>query len=298
MTIKYRLWALPSRHVFPLPVHDTLKAFDYIGSPNSPHNAGQHPRLSLYGSYIGGLLATSLALTEPTSIHAVAVSEPVVDWVSLDDEKYEENKSPKPTTKRKSKPSSSKTFAPPDPARLLSIRSKLFRSPASYFDAFASPLLFLRAPGRDCLSENPDPLLTPSQNTPRASPQAFGSYDDDLDTRPGQEDYTYIPMKRRKVLRRWPPNTTAPIIPPHTRVYVRDTPSGEAGVLSTQGAELVELMRRACFYGREKGFAESRVTLEKLGTGSSDDVDSALEGSVGVEQAGEWLAQKFEEERD
>jgi hypothetical protein len=288
ITLNYRLSPIPSRHTFPLPVFDTFKALDYITSTKSPHNAGQTPRLGLYGSHIGGLLATTLALTEPTAIHALAVSEPVVDWVSLD-EVDEENKTKRPNPRRK--PKSAQPASPPDASRLLSIRSKLFRTPETYFDAFASPILFLRAPGRDCPSDNPDPFLA----SPSPAAQAFGPYDDDddddLDPHPSASSYQA--PRRRKVLRRWPPNSTDPTLPPHTRVYVRDTPGGEAGVLRGQGEELVELMRRACFDGREKGVAETRVQALKM----AHTTESELEGVIGAREAAMWLREKLEEDR-
>jgi hypothetical protein len=246
-----------------------------------PSHGGHTPRLSLYGSHIGGLLATTVALTGPTAIHSLAVLEPLVDWVSLDENQDEDN-TKSSTTRRKTKASTPRSLH--DPARLLSIRSKLFRTPETYFDAFASPILFLRAPGRDCPSENPDPSLNSS---PAA--QAFGSYDDGFQA--NFPTTSYQALRRRKVLRHWPPNTTAPTLPPHTRVYVRDTIGGEAGVLRAQGEELVEMMRRACFYGREKEVGEARVQLQKM----VDIPGSEVEGIVGVKEAAMWLAEKFEE---
>lgn len=288
ITLSYRLSPIPSRHTFPLPVFDILKALDYITSTKSPHNAGQTPRLGFYGSHIGGLLATTLALTEPTAIHALAVSEPVVDWVSLD-EVDEENKTKKPNPR--GKPKSAQPASPPDASRLLSIRSKLFRTPETYFDAFASPILFLRAPGRDCPSDNPDPCLA----SPSPAAQAFGPYDDDHDddVDPHPSASSYQAPRRRKVLRRWPPNFTDPTLPPHTRVYVRDTPGGEAGVLRGQGEGLVELMRRACFDGREKGVAETRVQALKM----AHTTESEVEGIIGVREAAMWLREKLEGDR-
>lgn len=279
VTLNYRLSPIPSPHTFPSPVFDTLKAFDFIRSTKAPHNDGQKPKLSLFGSHIGGLLATTLALTEPTAVHALAVSEPVVDWVSLD-ENEEENKTRSSSTRRRP------SMSPPDPTRLLSIRSKLFRTPETYFDAFASPILFLRAPGRDYPSDNLGPFLT----SPSYAVQAFGPYDDDLDADPSTSSYQS--PKRRKVLRRWPPNTADPTLPPHTCVYVRDASGGEAGELRAQGEELVELMRRACFYGREKGIGEARVQLQKV----ADEPQSDTDGIIGIREAAVWLRQKFEED--
>jgi hypothetical protein len=287
ITLNYRLSPIPSPQTFPLPIFDTLKAFDYITSTRSPHNAGQTPRLGLYGSHIGGLLATTVALTEPRSVHALAVSEPVVDWVGLDEmEEANNTKSSHTRRKPKSPPPPPPSVAPPDPTRLLSVRSKLFRAPEAYFDAFASPILFLRAPGRDCPTDNPDPFLS----SPFPAAQAFRPYDDDFDVHPSTSSYQA--PKRRKVLRRWPPHTTDPMLPPYTRVYVRDTSGGEAGVLRGQGEELVELMRRACFYGRGKGFGEARVQLQKM----ADIPESEVEGIIGIRQAAMWLRDKFKED--
>ena len=38
-----------------------------------------------------------------------------------------------------------------------------------------------------------------------------------------------------------------------------------SALLTTQGTELVELLRRACFYGQEKGVGEERVSLSYFG---------------------------------
>jgi hypothetical protein len=73
---------------------------------------------------------------------------------------------------------------------------------------------------------------------------------------------------------------------------VRDSAGGEAGVLRAQGEELVELMRRACFYGREKGLGEARVQLQKM----EDRPESEVEGMIGIRDAAIWLRDKFEEE--
>jgi hypothetical protein len=72
---------------------------------------------------------------------------------------------------------------------------------------------------------------------------------------------------------------------------VRDILGGEAGVLRAQGEELVEMMRRACFYGREKGVGETRVQLQKM----ADIRESEVEGIMGVKEAAMWLREKLEE---
>ncbi|KAL2839181.1 hypothetical protein BJY01DRAFT_28767 [Aspergillus pseudoustus] len=63
-----------------------------------------------------------------------------------------------------------------------------------------------------------------------------------------------------------------------------------ATVLTRQANEMVDVMRRACFWGRESGFANERVTLfsldsSTLGTRS----DSGGSNDEIVSHAGEWL---------
>ena len=285
MTLNYRLAALPSPLAFPIPIHDAATALRFIISPKSAHNRGRIPRLSLYGSHIGGLLATTLALTEPASIHALAVSEPIVDWVGLAQEDDGEFASKKPYQRKHGDRTQR-----PDPSRLLGLRSKFFRNAESYFDPFASPALFLRAPGRDCPNDSASDFLVSHRGSP---PQPSGPYDNDINssTITNTSSLGAQRPKRRKVLRRWPWNTIQPTVPPHTKIYTEDTPGGEAGLLRAQGAELVELMRRACFLGRERSFAEARIRLEELERSGENEV----EGLIGVRQAASWLRKKSEE---
>ncbi|KKZ66921.1 hypothetical protein EMCG_07417 [[Emmonsia] crescens] len=49
-------------------------------------------------------------------------------------------------------------------------------------------------------------------------------------------------------------------------------------ILARQGAEMVSLMRNACFWGREKGYAEERVKTVNIPLSSSSTVSPGLEG--------------------
>ncbi len=279
--MNYRL--SPPAHTFPLPIHDAAIAFDYILRNLTNH---VRPSISLLGSRIGGTLATTLALTSPNLIHSVAVSEPIVDWVNLGTES-EEGPDTLTPSKRKTKPG---PYPSADANSLLSLRSKLFPKPDNYFDPFASPTLFLRAPGRDC----PQPECDPAA-------EAYGPYDDDAHMRSHsvpssqsqEEDPAPVrPIKRRKVLRRWPPNALPESVRlPYFRVYVSNDQHGEGLVLRQQGEELVELMKRVCFYGLDKGVAEERVGLNVLGRDEMALVDGSM---FGEEAAAKWLAQKQE----
>jgi hypothetical protein len=77
----------------------------------------------------------------------------------------------------------------------------------------------------------------------------------------------------------------AGVVDAETAVRPR-TKSREVGIGSTvlarQADEMVSVMRRACFWGREKGFGERKVTLSKF-----NGVDTA-------DQAGAWFNDIFQ----
>ncbi|RMD43105.1 hypothetical protein DV735_g1995, partial [Chaetothyriales sp. CBS 134920] len=299
-------------HPYPLPIHDVSTAFSHLVTSTVPSllppsrsnptaapptlapHAQSWPRIILVGSHIGGSLASMLALTKPDDIDAVVAIEPLVDWTVLDEEEQHANKHD--------------NVASPMAAaaiKLIDRRTNLFRSPSAFFDPFASPTLFLRAPGRD---------------TPATHAEALGLVDgeeeqpeqDENDTHIVQEDLSGgtesaesstvdegtphpvvdeagllppKPVKRRKVLRRWPQNYPASVIsplPPHFDIILipppktstsnsaemvpgesarADSEHGMHALLHHQGTEFAELLKRACFFGRESGIAETRIRL-------------------------------------
>ena len=318
VSINYRLGADAQTEptTFPIAIHDVAKAFAYLTSSTSPFNEGQNdpPKICLLGSHIGGALATMLALTEPNDIHGMAVIEPMVDWVGLD-EIVEQLRLGEDGPRKRQRHKSSMRFGANDQSvaaaaeSLIKLRAQLFPTPSSYFDPFASPLLFLRAPGRDTplghtvgdqlvkdmgLDETDggygrdnlpgsydDERQLGGRSTPTSSSesQATASGDSNAifvsDIMPSVATLPQAPRRRRKVLQRWPsvgrPEST---LLPHVKVFVEvmhdqldndpqtvDVRLGHAALMRAQGSELVELMRRACFFGREKGFAEERVQL-------------------------------------
>lgn len=361
VTINYRLGPDPNpskgTHYFPIPVHDVSTAFEYLTSSNSPFNENQdsEPKICLLGSHIGGALATMLALTRPNDIHAIAVLEPMVDWIGLDQvvEELQRTDSSLPIASRKrQKQKATLTRYGTDTRSVLSaaqeiikLRGKLFKTPSAYFDPFASPLLFLRAPGRDTplgstvgdqlVSEmgsdegdgehgdydafgpsdehwpragpSPTTAVSKSESEFQASPSPTMAATAESSTPPrnAAEDTTESmfvsdespptpsptdpprPPRRRKVLRRWPSvGRPESVMLPYVQVFVQaqsesngppapiprsdappatDTNKGLSALMRAQGTELAELMRRACFYGREKGFAEERVLLCEQG---------------------------------
>ncbi|RAK97701.1 uncharacterized protein BO80DRAFT_329715, partial [Aspergillus ibericus CBS 121593] len=318
VTINYRLGTLPAnpdsptdlavhKHKYPTPVHDTLAGFDWIQDTLSPE------RVAVVGMSIGGSLALMLSLTEAKSIHAVAALEPVCDWTSLDEHCIQSPPTAEETASLMShskKGSKKRKFAQWDLLPLLQARKALFSTPERYFDAFASPILFLRSPGKDVPRSFPEYRMGPQYPIPVLKAGGVPEGEECIDYWDvySQEDLESMhesnttgiqtkpdPPRRRKALSRWPPfgldyGISGPTwhhpgqgikrlemqlpwvklftriedygIPPWTmRGTGRHKGLKDASVLAQQGHEMVNVMRRACFWGREKGYAGTRVTL-------------------------------------
>ena len=183
-SVRYRLTTSPSYTTYPTPIHDTATAFHHILSTFDTSTL--KPKVCLYGSYIGGALAAMIALTQPKDVHGLAIAHPLLDWISLDEYVAKSQATPaEPSPSVRSKASASLTPTELSVTRtLLGLRRKLFRNPAAYFDPFASPVMFLRAPGRDTpLSHNirdqHDELELFDEDW-LSTACAFGPYDDDM----------------------------------------------------------------------------------------------------------------------
>lgn len=330
--LQYRLAAKDGSqtdHRFPTPIHDIFTAWDEIYQQacgrsveqSTEKNVQNEHKICLYGSHIGGALALSLALTNPDQVHAVAVKDPLVDWPILDEIASEASKTSK--TRKNEKREALGTAA----QALIKLRTHLFRSPSGYFDPFASPTLFLRAPGRDTpLTKTAAPEVLVEQfdgapirygdeedevgvvdygrddygpydddwhateiekirkkeyridrdsdvpSTPSESPVNSSSNDtSDSNTVSSTTSNIIVPARRRKVLRRWPPvGYSEEATLPYVNVILTQPCLATSGVAAgtdispvtrLQGRELVDLLRRACFWGRDKAFAEERVVL-------------------------------------
>lgn len=334
-----------SSYKYPTPIHDTLAGFDWLQNTFKP------AQLGIFGSHIGGSLALMLALTEAQYVHAVAAMEPVCDWPGLDDycamectqpemnrdtSREHDQVSPNKAPNRRNKGKTPRTRSPPDLVPLLAAREQFFSSPERCFDAFASPILFLRSPGRDVPKAFPKYLTgseypVPTVKAPRGktSAEQYSVPDGSLwdrDIYPGfdayqsgSSEYATPAIRRRKALSRWPPygldsgasgrTWSGPghvigrlqVTLPWVRVFLSrgDVPVGlaDAGssrsakklkyggngttVLARQGGEMVSVMRRACFWGREEGFGDRRVTVACF------DGDACVEG-------GSWLRSMFQ----
>jgi hypothetical protein len=339
------------RAVFPTPIHEVTTAFDYLTSSTSPFNADhdEAPKICLMGRHIGGALATMLALTEPNAIHALAVAEPMVDWVGLDEALEQLRAAAAKTQAQKQARKQARTAKPAGlhdldasslvaaAEELVKLRSELFTTPSAYFDPFASAILFLRAPGRDTPLANStigDELLSEmslddadvdvgdhgefvdsdadADDPQHSSPSRMASSAETQCSTSGATSAVVevgasapgtpaMPRRRRKVLRRWPAvDAPESVTLPHVRIFVQsdvagagsnaiDVPRGHAALMRAQASELAELMRRACFIGREKGFAEERVQL-RLCDASSPGVEM---GGGMQEVALKWVGEIF-----
>jgi pimeloyl-ACP methyl ester carboxylesterase len=299
----------PTFYKYPTPIHDTLAAFDWIKTHLNP------AQLGVIGSHIGGSIALMLALTEAQSVKAVASIMPVTDWVGLDDycitEQLNANTSEKPTTKRGSRKKSLRATTPRDLVQLLAAREALFSSPERCFDAFASPILFLRSAGRDVPRAFPLYMTGPEYRVPVLKNVRHAALDgssshlnEESDSLDGEDDDLseagHTTIRRRKALSRWPPYgldygagghgwagngvRRLEVTLPWVKVYIEGKEGeGNETVLADQGEEMVSVMRRACFFGREKGFGERRVGLvrgvgELQGLGIGEEVGGWFEG--------------------
>ncbi|PWY82304.1 hypothetical protein BO83DRAFT_353078 [Aspergillus eucalypticola CBS 122712] len=327
VTVNYRLGISPATpneltlnqnpYKFPTPIHDTLAGFDWVLQTLQPQ------RLGILGTHIGGSLALMLSLTEVRSIHAVAAIDPICDWTSLDEHCIQQ---PPSSDANGNVPSSSSSrkgprgggAAPHDLVPLLKARKEYFSTPERYFDAFASPLLFLRSPGKNVPRFFPEYLTGPEYPIPVLKARDSVSTEDDLidyfwDVYIGEEDSMSeaestrsetkrSPPRRRKALSRWPPfgldyGNSGPAwqSPSHgvkrlemelpwVGIFTQAVPESDdqignsegrqhkgsstkrnrmSSVLLQQAHDMVDVMRRSCFWGREKGYSERRVTLTR-----------------------------------
>lgn len=331
---------------YPTPVHDTLAGFDWVMQNLQPK------RIGLFGTHIGGSLALMLALTEPRSVHSMAALDPVCDWTSLDE------------YCTASRDASRRRQVPKDLVPLLEARERLFATQERYFDSFASPMLFLRSPGKYVPKAFPKYLTGPEHPIPvRVS--------NEHDEEPGDLWDAYIPddhlydkleelnvqhpnhdnnhlVRRRKALSRWPPygldyGSSGPpgrysrqpverleVSLPWVRLFTHQhskqstneptdsVPESESAdhpdhkhpkrrrnqnntVLSNQAADMVDVMRRACFWGRESGFGKDRVTLSPISVPRESEKSNIELGSESNEilfHAGRWLAEVLDSDSD
>ena len=280
MRLDYRL---SDQYPYPAPIHDVLAGYDWVQKHlacNSQTSNGscQHmtySKIGICGELVGGNLASMLALTEcydgKPGISAAVLGHPIVDWTSLfpstedavprttaplEDPLYPQIPGTQDIAFSKS---SAGSLANADPNgaisvdSLITLRSTLFAKPETYFDPFASPLLFFRTPGYDL---PPDPSAYVGLRTNGAN--------DDLEPK----DPPLPPVKKRRSHRKYPPGSSSLRLP-RLRVEV-----GKENALRAQGLELVELARRSVGLWEEGG----KATIWE------DDGTTKLEANVGTKR--------------
>ncbi|TVY31049.1 hypothetical protein LHYA1_G000225 [Lachnellula hyalina] len=193
-----------ANHPFPTPIHDTLHAYTFLttsylpsfspplkntpSSPTSkfspksayytspPSKLIQRPLL-LYGSYLGGTLATTLALTEsfstkqtPLRIAGLIAKNAIFDWSGIGTSLPPSTPSPTPEKGRQEAEAETHWHE----TTLHILKEKLFANPSSTFDAFVSPILFFRTAGLNVPKywpgTEPEPSPEPESQYPSPPP--------------------------------------------------------------------------------------------------------------------------------
>ncbi|CAL3969449.1 unnamed protein product [Diplocarpon coronariae] len=202
------------RHPFPVPLHDMLHAYEFLlgillprCSPTAPATEPREPRrdsvyapppppqrpILIYGSFLSGGLATSLALTEsfvsksrPTRIVGLITRNAVFDWTGVVTSPPPEATSPSPSSPAPSHIPGTETAdrnegedAAPGgtewqaqswtSATLHALKTHLFTSPTSGFDPFVSPTQFLKTAGLAIPASWPESSPSPTTSSSPSS---------------------------------------------------------------------------------------------------------------------------------
>ncbi|TAQ85470.1 hypothetical protein B7494_g6217 [Chlorociboria aeruginascens] len=301
-------------HPFPTPIHDTSHAYQWLTSQYLPTQcqtsslppALRHQPFIIYGSRLGGTIATSLALTESrstTSSERVSLiaENPILDWTTIATTPDPLLVSPQPS--HTSSHDLSTIFQQPnwDIQTLHTLKTRLFTQPSFCFDNFASPLLFFRTAGvsvpkewvgtplRDeaqILADMSKSTLLNRQYLPRSEPAESSSLSSPS-SQHGQEEER-IKVSRKANLK-FPPRDAGLKIPKTLFVST----GHEEGGLKAQVDEMARLMRRSVvlYESRDRGYyvddgdvhaaAEERVKHRTIEEG-----DEVKEEEV----VGEWLS--------
>ena len=243
----------------------------------SPMTAAKPSSIGICGELAGGALATMLAVTECSSTHedlepqgisALAVGNPILDWTEL------VPTIPKPNMSRAHlfpKGGGSPRGADNESLTangLCNIRKTFFSNAETYFDPFASPLLFFCSP-RTELPDEVDPSIEYSL----------------LNGVPEEEYYPVPPVVKRRWSLRYPP-PGSDLMLPWTKVEV-----GNDCILAEQGAHLVKMMRRS--------FENSRAELVADAKNVKRDFEIVRRDGIGLWdekhalEIGRWFGEKL-----
>lgn len=282
-------YRLSTRYQFPIPIHDVLAGYDWIRKHlvgGGPDNWLKKAKLGVCGEFLGGSLASMLALTEchsrkQGSIAAAGIGNPVADWTSLvfegeATENLSTNSALHAESVKKKLPSSGTipwTGRPLRTETLLSARDNLFPKEDRFFDPFASPLLFFRAPVSDLKGLQP---LESAASSTTADPMA---------EQPSNDDSASF-IKNRMSHRKYPPRNSGLCLP-QMRVEL-----GEKNILKEQGLEFVKLMRRSVrlweYQAKDDFHNDGSDRIELL-----ERPESGWWGDEEIHDLGVWFAQTF-----
>lgn len=279
---------------FPTPVHDVLAGYDWVVSNILPKRAitragrSEHVgRIAVCGELLGGGLATMLAVTEcragEPGIVAAAVSNPIVDWVGLDE--ISGNAS---TPDQKLEAQS-----------LMKQRAALFCKPEHYYDPFTSPMLFFRSAGAEVPGHMEDMAMDDMGELSRLERLEYlreHGVIADL-ANPDTLEGPITILKQRKSTRRYPSKALG------LRLPAFHLSSGAASVLSNSASELADQLRksyerqiesgvfRTMFKASEAVSAEALLEeQEHVGFGLWDGTDA---GRGRMQQAAAWIATRL-----
>lgn len=243
-------------------------------------------KLGVCGEFLGGSLASMLALTEchsrkQGSIASAGISNPVADWTSLafegdDTEDVSANSALRAEPAKKKLPLSGtipRTGRPLRIESLLSVRDILFPKEDRFFDPFASPLLFFRGPAFDLKGlQLPESAVSSATADPMAEQR-------------GDDDSASV-LRNRLSHRKYPPHNSGLYLP-QMRVEL-----GEKNILKEQGLDFVKLMRRSVKLWEY----QEKADLHNDGSDRIELLERPESGWWGDEEIhdlGVWFAQTF-----
>lgn len=248
-----------NEHKQPTAIHDVIAGYDWVvqnlcdtstGTSRCSHGRIDH-KIAVCGELLGGSLATTLALTEcrahdSTTVVAAAVNTPITNWVDIGTD--------------------DSTKSCPDQLTYWELhrqRNYLFRSPAAYFDPFASPALFFRAAGSKVPISKPP--LSDMEELAELEKQDFFRSQLALSAVPNS--YALGKSKEdsglevsRKSSRRFPPKNLSLRLP-----RFRIT-AGSGSILAEQSNELADLLVKAVERQNKAKFSSYR---DRAGVGTS-----------------------------
>ncbi|KAI1444399.1 hypothetical protein F5Y02DRAFT_390060 [Annulohypoxylon stygium] len=147
-------WSRPHLS-WPTPLHDTVRAYDWIKENLGPSGTRTRRDIYVYGSYLGASLATSLTLTEthPRNIQRIGIRgcvayNGIYDWTTfLPDHKINQARSPQHPQENILEEIFRSSVEDPGFQTFKQHMKTLFEKPGNLFDPFASSCLFFHAPG-------------------------------------------------------------------------------------------------------------------------------------------------------